>query len=59
VPTLVIAHEDDGLHPMRAAQLLNDTIPDCKLLVGPTNGYWWSHQSELQVELEAFLDRLG
>lgn len=59
VPTLVIAHEDDGLHPMRAAQLLNDTIPDCKLLVGPTNGFWWEHQAELRVELEAFLDRLG
>jgi 3-oxoadipate enol-lactonase len=59
VPTLVIAHEGDGLHPMRAAQLLKDTIPDCALISGPTNGYWWSHQDELRVELEAFLDRLG
>ncbi len=59
VPTLVLAHEGDGLHPVRAAQLLADHIPDCRLVVGPDPEYWRTHPDELLGEFEEFLDRVG
>ena len=58
VPTLVIAHEGDGLHPMRAAQLLQDTVPDCRIVVGPHPNYWRTHPEDFLAEIDKFLDRV-
>lgn len=55
VPTLVIATEGDGLHPIRAAQLLAEKVPDCRLAVAPEPGWWWSHPEDLMAELVGFL----
>ncbi len=57
-PTLVIAHDGDALHPLRAAQLLADTIPDCRLVVAPDAGYWRHNPLAFLAEVHAFLDRL-
>lgn len=59
VPTIVVAHEGDGLHPVRAAQLLKDRIPDCELLVAPEPGYWQHHPDEFLAEMTRFLGRIG
>lgn len=59
VPTLVIAHEGDGLHPMRSAKLLADTIPNARLLAGDRPGYWRSNPEKLQSELRTFFNTLA
>ncbi len=59
VPTLVIAHEGDGLHPVRAAQLLADTVPDCGLIVGKDPAYWRNNPAEMVAAIHAFLARVG
>lgn len=58
-PTLVIATEGDGLHPVRAAQLLAENVPNCRLAVAPEPGWWWSHPDALMSELVAFLASMG
>jgi pimeloyl-ACP methyl ester carboxylesterase len=58
VPTLVLAHEGDGLHPARAARLLGDTIPDCEVHIGAEPEYWQNHPAELQAHFEQFFERL-
>ena len=59
VPTLVLAHEGDGLHPARAAQLLADTIPDCEVHIAGESEYWQNHPEELGAHFERFLERIG
>ncbi|MEO8539825.1 MAG: alpha/beta hydrolase [bacterium] len=54
-PTIVVAHEGDGLHPVRAAQLLAETIPNCELIVAPQPGYWTAHPAEFLAEMVRFL----
>ena len=58
-PTIVVAHEGDGLHPVRAAKLLAETIPNCELVVAPEPGYWTAHPDEFLAEMTRFLERLG
>lgn len=58
-PTLVLAHEGDGLHPVRAARLLAETVPDCTVRIAPEPGYWQRHPDEFAAEVRAFLDRVG
>lgn len=58
-PTLVIAHEGDGLHPMRAAKLLAGNIPGARLITGDRPGYWRDHPGELFAELERFMAAVG
>lgn len=57
-PALVIAHEGDGLHPVRAAQLLADSIPDCRLAVASDPNYWRQNPAAFLAEVNAFLDRV-
>ncbi|MEO6397542.1 MAG: alpha/beta hydrolase [Tepidiformaceae bacterium] len=59
VPTTVMAHEGDGLHPARAARLLGEMIPNCILKIAPQPDYWQQHPSEFLGEMAAFLDTLG
>lgn len=58
-PTLIVAHEKDGLHPVRSAQLLADAIPDSRLVVAPEPGFWRSNPAAFLAEVHAFLDRVG
>jgi pimeloyl-ACP methyl ester carboxylesterase len=55
VPTLIVAHEGDGLHPIRAAQLLEQNIGGSKLLVGPDPGYWRRNPGEFIAAARGFL----
>lgn len=57
-PTLVLAHEGDGLHPTRAARLLAGLAPNSRLLVAERAGYWQENPGELFREMERFLDEL-
>lgn len=59
VPTLVIAHEGDGLHPVRAARLVAANVPGARLAVAPDPAYWRAHPDEFAAEVLAFLDGLG
>ncbi|MCC7362823.1 MAG: alpha/beta fold hydrolase [Dehalococcoidia bacterium] len=58
VPTLVIAYEGDGLHPVRAAQLLGANIPDCRVEIADQPGYWREHPDEFLALVTGFLDRV-
>jgi len=59
VPTLIVAHEGDGLHPVRAARLLHEAVPGSRLRVAPSSAYWSTHRSEFVDEVLDFLDRVG
>ena len=59
VPTMVLAHEGDGLHPVRSATLLAEMIPDCTLRVAPEAEYWREHPEEVAAEVERFIERVG
>jgi pimeloyl-ACP methyl ester carboxylesterase len=58
-PSIVVAHEGDPLHPVRAAKLLADRIPDCELVVAREPGYWTSHPDAFMGEMLRWLERLG
>lgn len=58
-PTIVVAHEGDGLHPVRAAELLAEKIPNSELVVSPEPGYWQAHPEEFLDLMLAWLERLG
>ena len=58
-PMLVLAQEGDGLHPVRAARLLAETVPHARLAVAPSPGWWWSHPDELIAELRGFMTAIG
>ena len=57
-PTLVIAHEGDGLHPIRAARLLKEQIRDCRLVVAPSREHWREHPEEFIGAIRAFHDEV-
>ena len=59
IPTLVMAHEGDGLHPARAARLLGEAIGGAVVHIAPSSDYWPSHPEEFLAEVELFLDRVG
>lgn len=56
-PTIVVAHEGDGLHPVRAAELLAEKIPGAELLVAPEPGYWTEHPDRFLEEMLEWLER--
>lgn len=55
VPTLIVAHEGDGLHPMRAAKLLHESIPNSLLLTGPNPSHWRTNPHEFIHVAREFL----
>ena len=59
VPTLVLAHEGDPLHPVRAAKLVAEAVPGARLAVGDAPGYWRDNPGELLAEIRAFMAGLG
>ena len=58
-PTIVVAHAGDGLHPVRAAELLAEKIPNCKLIVSPEPGYWTNHPQEFLALMLEWMEELG
>lgn len=58
-PAVIVAHEGDPLHPVRAAKLLADKIPGSELIVAPEPGYWVDHPDEFMAEMLRWLERLG
>ncbi|MCK9519353.1 MAG: alpha/beta hydrolase [Dehalococcoidia bacterium] len=59
VPTLVICHEGDGLHPARAGELLRSHIPDCELHVAPGVTHWRDNAGDFLNIITRFLDRVS
>ncbi len=59
VPTLVLAHEGDGLHPARAARLLAERAPNARLVVAEAPGHWQKNPGELYGQMERFLDEVS
>ena len=58
-PTIVVAHEGDPLHPVRAARLLAERIPHSELIVAPEPGYWVDHPEAFLEKMLGWLERLG
>ncbi len=55
VPTLVVAHPDDEIHPLSSARLIERSIADCTLVVAPTMTYFREKPQELAAAFEDFL----
>lgn len=55
VPTLVVAHPDDEIHPLSSARLIERSIADCTLVVAPTMTYFREKPQELAAAIEDFL----
>lgn len=52
VPTLILTHPDDPLHPLRSGEILRARLPCAQLLVAPSRSYWEENQETL-VQLVA------
>ena len=57
--TLVVAHPDDEIHPLASARRLQESIPDCQLVVAPTMTHYREHPQELANIIEGFLEDSG
>jgi len=57
--TLVVAHPDDDVHPLASGRLLQESIPDCYLVVAPTMTHYREHPEELADIIEGFLQDSG
>lgn len=55
VPVLVIAHEEDPVHPVGVARDIAATIPHARLAVLPSGGLLWAHRVTLRRLLTEFL----
>ncbi len=55
VPSLVMAQEDDPLHPVELAQELHAGLPASSLTVLPPGGVFWTAAREAQEALARFL----
>jgi len=55
VPTLVVGHADDPIHPLVAAQHAHEAIAGSQLLTGDGITYWREHHEELIDAIAAFL----
>jgi aminoacrylate hydrolase len=53
--TLVVAHPDDEVHPLASGHRLQESIPDCHLVVAPTMTHFQEHPQELADIIEGFL----
>ena len=58
-PTIVVAHEGDPLHPVRAAELLVENIPGAELVVSPEAGYWQAHPEAFLELMLDWVERVG
>jgi 3-oxoadipate enol-lactonase len=57
--TLVVAHPDDEVHPLASGHRLQESIPDCHLVIAPTMTHFREHPQELADVIEGFLQDSG
>jgi 3-oxoadipate enol-lactonase len=57
--TLVVTHPDDDIHPLASGRRLQESIPDCHLVVAPTMTYYRENPQELADIIEGFLRGSG
>jgi pimeloyl-ACP methyl ester carboxylesterase len=57
--TLVVAHPDDDVHPLASGRRLQESIPECHLVVAPTMTYYRENPQELADIIEGFLEDGG
>jgi 3-oxoadipate enol-lactonase len=55
VPTLILAHPDDDVHPVTSAELLHKSIPGSRLVVAPDRLYYNLHREEMAQIIRGFL----
>ncbi len=55
VPALVIAQEDDPIHPLAAAERLASLLPAARLVVLPPGGVLWRGRAVLRELVAGFL----
>jgi pimeloyl-ACP methyl ester carboxylesterase len=55
VPTLLVAHPDDDIHPLKSAELLHSLIPNSRLVVAPDGLHYMLHREELGQIMKEFL----
>jgi pimeloyl-ACP methyl ester carboxylesterase len=54
-PTLILAHDDDPVHPLATAEALHDRMPHAKLAVAPSATYWDDNPDALTHVISAFV----
>jgi len=55
VPTLIVAHPGDDLHPLVSAKVLHEAIQGSRLVVAPSIIHYQQHPEELAAIVEEFL----
>ncbi|MEX2159187.1 MAG: alpha/beta hydrolase [Dehalococcoidia bacterium] len=55
VPTLVVGHTDDPIHPIEASRQAHEAIAGSQLVTGEGLSYWRDHHDELIDEIAKFL----
>jgi pimeloyl-ACP methyl ester carboxylesterase len=55
VPTLVVGHEGDPIHPISSAKLAGETIRGSRVVTAPDPLYWGLHREELAGIIKDFL----
>lgn len=55
VPTLLVAHPGDEIHPLESAELLHKLIPNSRLVVVSDGMYYVLHRDELGQTIKEFL----
>jgi pimeloyl-ACP methyl ester carboxylesterase len=59
VPTLIVAHPDDEIHPRASAEVLHKSIKGSRLVVAPSIVHYQQHPEELADIIEGFLQDSG
>jgi pimeloyl-ACP methyl ester carboxylesterase len=54
-PALVIAQEQDPLHPVGVAEQLADALPDARLEIMAPGGILWRHRARMRELIGGFL----
>jgi len=55
VPTLIVAHPDDDIHPLASAEAVHRAIEGSRLVVAPSIMHYHQHPEELAALVEEFL----
>jgi 2-succinyl-6-hydroxy-2,4-cyclohexadiene-1-carboxylate synthase len=59
VPTLIIAHPDDDIHPLESARVIQRAVKDTYLVVAPTPTYHRENPDEVVQMIVGFLAEAG
>lgn len=56
VPALVLAQEEDPVHPVHVAEALAAALPSSRLVVLPPGGIMWTHRARVRALVSDFLN---